>query len=103
MHTIISLSVLGLTFCLLPLEQNTYFTSRPHKNAQNILNELTIITASHLFQIGLQVHPLAEDVHQEVLTLVLGIACTAQKDQRFSLHRNIGNNLLCTVAYVSTI
>ena len=68
--------------------------SRPHKNVQDILNELTIITANHLFQTGLQVPPLAEDVQQEVLTLGLDIACMVQKTQRSFLRRDIGNRSL---------
>ena len=63
----------------------------PHKNAQDILIELTLITANHLSQIGSQVQPLVEDARQEALTLVLDIVCTVQKTQRFFQHRDIGS------------
>ena len=39
-------------------------------------------------------HHSAEDVQQEALTLALDIACMVQKNQRFSLHRYIGNQIL---------
>lgn len=68
--------------------------SRPQKNVQNILNESIIITANHLFQTGLQVLPLVEDVQQEALTLVLDIACMVHKTQRSFLRRDIGNRSL---------
>ena len=66
----------------------------PHKNVQNILSELMIITANHLFQTGLQVLPLVEDVQQEALASGLDIACMALKTQRSSLRRDIGNRSL---------
>ena len=65
--------------------------SHPHKNVQNILSELTIITANHSFQTGLQVLPLVEDVQQEALASGPYIACMALKTQRSSLRRDIGN------------
>ena len=65
--------------------------SHPHKNVQNILSELTIITANRSFQTGLQVPPLVVDVQREALASGLDIACMALKNQRSSLRRNIGN------------
>ena len=68
--------------------------SHLHKNVQNILSELTIITANLSFQTGLQELPLVEDVQQEALASDLDIACMALKTQRSSLRRDIGNRSL---------